>query len=385
MKKLFQHLSIALFSTAVLISCVDKENDSNTQKDFSSLQRVSFEKSADKLVSSEDTGQLQYDASSSSYKKVFRKTYEKSFVVSEPSVLKPTSSAEIIYPGSILSGSSFLEHNYDPIVLSNPYKEVTLSMSLKGSNYPVTMNAEPTLSSIRFAINQLLAGNKEEIEAEYIPSDFTYQSDSISHEESFNKSFSTHVDFNVMGGLVKADFNYETSSSYIKKQSYILVKLNQKVYSASIDPKHYTDWAEGTFDISQFGSHEPVYISNVEYGRSAYFLIESNLSKEEASKMLNASVSVALKAVTGSVSVSYSEEFKKLFAEQKIRVKVVGGPTNKGILTNYSEFMDFIKNTTTDELIKSSAPISYTVRRLKDNTKVEIVELYKETKLELED
>lgn len=201
--------------------------------------------------------------------------------------------------------------------------------------------------------------------------------------ESFNKTLNIHANANVLGGLFSAKFNYNDSFTSSKSSKYVLVKLNQTFYNTSIDPKHYKDWFSREVDTKEFGTHEPVYVSSVDYGRAAYLLIETNMSDEEVKKMVSGSVDFSFKAIGGSVGASYERNMKRLFSESKIRVVIVGGPARlAGQVNSYESFLEFIRTPDIDALVSSAAPIAYKVRRLKDNTEVEVKSIIKEKALE---
>ncbi|EKT4498712.1 flavomodulin, partial [Flavobacterium psychrophilum] len=55
-----------------------------------------------------------------------------------------------------------------------------------------------------------------------------------------------------------------------------------------------------------------------------------------------------------------------------------GGPLNGGLITNLDGLRRFLTKPTPIELIGGSVPISYTVRRLRDNTEVDVRTVYKQ-------
>jgi thiol-activated cytolysin len=56
---------------------------------------------------------------------------------------------------------------------------------------------------------------------------------------------------------------------------------------------------------------------------------------------------------------------------------VVGGPTQLAQqISDYASFVSFIQSPTTASLVASSVPISYKVRRLKDNTQVLVKDIF---------
>ncbi|MDR2066074.1 MAG: thiol-activated cytolysin family protein [Prevotellaceae bacterium] len=170
--------------------------------------------------------------------------------------------------------------------------------------------------------------------------------------------------------IVKAEFNYENSQSTTNDEKYVLIKLKQYIYSVGIDPLY--EWVEGGLVASQCGEYEPVYISSVNYGRVAYLLIQTKATTAETKKMVNASVELSVGGIGGSANYAYNQEFKKLFNESKIKVSVLGGPAT--VVTGYDGFIAYMKNM--EGLTITSKPISFTVRRLKDNTQVDIVNYY---------
>lgn len=361
-------------SASLLTSCSNddkKDNDST----LSSLQPVTFAAKPDNIVSSKKTGTQELNPTTGNNEYVYLTTVQKQTTLSPLSIINEAN-LDVIYPGSILRGSSFMNATYDPLVLKNAFKPIVLSISLKGK-IPVTANILPIPSEVRNAISGLISQNKNNIDYEAIPTYYEYQSNEITTEDSFKKALDAHLNVNVLGGLVKANFGYTQSSGSTNTKSYVMVKVRQRLYSMTIDPKYYTDWIDGNISTNNFGTHEPVYVSNVDYGRVAYILIETSKDEAYNNMMVKASVGVALKVVDIGVDVNYSEELKKLFAQNKVKVMIVGGPvTLGGKVTDYNSFVNFLQAPTPSDLVSSSAAISYKIRRLKDNTEVEVKDMY---------
>ncbi|WPO80833.1 thiol-activated cytolysin family protein [Flavobacterium sp. KACC 22761] len=371
-KATFLALSI---STALITSCSNDDNKNDSGTNLNDLQQVAFANKPDKVISSVKTGTQELNPTTGNNEYVYLTTIEKQTTLSPLSIINEVN-LDVIYPGSILRGSSFMNATYDPLVLKNAFKPVVLSMSLRGK-IPVTASTLPIPSEVRNVITGLMSNSKNDIDYEAIPTYYEYQSDEITTEDSFKKALDAHLNVNVLGGLVKANFGYTQSSSSTATTSYVMVKVRQRLYSMTIDPKYHTDWIDGNINDNNFGTHEPVYVSNVDYGRVAYILIETTKDETYNSKMVKAAVGVALKVVDIGVDVSYSEEFKKLFAQNKVKVMIVGGPLALGgKVSDYNSFVEFLKTPTSSDLVTSSAPISYKIRRLKDNTEVEVKDMY---------
>lgn len=368
-------------SAVLFVSCSDdnKDNDSNTT--LEDLKSVVFENKPDNVLSSKKTGTQELNPTTGNNEYVYLTEVEKQTTLSPLSIINEAN-LDVIYPGSILRGSSFMNAVYDPLVLKNAFKPVTLSMSLRGEL--VNAITLPIPSDVRNTINGLVGKNKNSIDYDAIPTYYEYQSDEVTTEDSFKKALDAHLNVNVLGGLVKVNFGYTQNSGSTNTKSYVMVKVRQRLYSMTIDPKYYTDWIDGDINTNNFGTHEPVYVSNVDYGRVAYILIETAKDEAYNNMMVKASVGVALKVVDIGVDVNYSEEFKRLFAQNKVKVMIVGGPLSLGgKVTDYNSFVNFLQAPTPNDLVSSSAPISYKIRRLKDNTEVEVKDMYTEQFKEL--
>jgi len=380
-KNVFFALTIgaALFTAC---SSDDNKNDENNNATLDKLQTVVFAAKPDNVLSSKKTGVQELNPTTGNNEYVYLTEIEKQTTLSPLSIINETN-LDVIYPGSILRGSSFMNATYDPLVLKNAFKPVTLSMSLRG-DLSVSANILPVYSEITNATNILVNKNKNLIDYNAIPTYYEYQSDEITTESSFKKALDAHLNVNVLGGLVKANFGYTQNSGSSTLRNYVMVKVRQRLYSMNIDPKYYTDWIDGDINANNFGTHEPLYVSNVDYGRVAYILIETAKDESYSNMMVKASVGVALKVVDVGVDVSYSEEFKKLFAQNKVKVMIVGGPIDLGgKVTDYNSFVKFLQAPSSSDLVSSSAPISYKIRRLKDNTEVEVKDMYTEQFKEL--
>lgn len=381
-RKAFIHLILAGAIISGVTSCREGGEDLGSQGNINSLQAVSFSDQASKVISSEKTGYTRYNPANSTTEYEYLNVVEKTHTLSPLSFVDARNN-DVIYPGSILIGESFMKGSYDPLVTKTPYKDVMVSVSLRGANFPVKASSKPILSEIRNTTNGLVAKYKSEIDYSFVPAYVSYQANSVNTTSSFNKSFNLHANANVLKGLVSAKFSYEDSFKSSSSQKYVMIKLQQVFYNASIDPKHFDDWFDGTVNTKDFGSYEPVYVSSVDYGRTAYLLIETNESEEETKKMISGGVNFAFNAVSGSVEASYNRTLKKMFQESKIRALIVGGPARLGgQISDYNSFIEFIKTPSIDDLVSSAAPVSYKIRRLKDNTEVEVKEVLSEKELQ---
>lgn len=375
---------ISLFSTVIFItvSCGDKGDD--TARTIEQLKQVVYEKEAPKTIASKKTGNVVLDPTTGKNVYEYLSTVQEQYVITPLSVVAENMS-DVIYPGSILRGDSFMKGKYDPLVLKNEFNPVILSVSLVG-DINVSETTKPILSEVRKTMNTLVARQKDKIDYGFVPAVFSYESNTVTTEEHFKTSLKIHAEANVMAGLVKASFDYEKDQSNSLTKSYVMVTFRQHIYNVSIDPKHYSNWIMGDIDVKDMGEYEPLYISSVDYGRVGYVFVQTNKSVEEVRKMVKASLEVAVKYVDASANAEYTSEFQRLFQEGKVKVKISGGPVelaNK--VDNYESFVKFVQMPNAENIAKTSVPISYKVRRLKDNTEVQVIDTYTHNVVEQKD
>jgi len=376
MKKYFFYNTAVISLSAFTFLACSNNDDSSDSNELNGMQTVRFEMKSDNELSAVATGNTAVIDGVA--KKEYIVTTEKSDMIDVPSLSRESNiESTLLYPGSILRGSSFINGNYDPLVLKNSFKPVDLYLTIKGSSNIGKNSVLPKGSAIFQAISDLRLDNKAYFRLDYIPANYTFESTEINNEESFIKSNKIHAKANY-AKLVSTSFNYSNSTSSTNKTKYVLVKLNQTVYSVGIDPKYKTDWIDGDITKKEAGDYEPVYISSVDYGRIAYILVETSLNTQEVKNIVESSIKVGIGKVGGNVDYTKNEEFKTLFSSNKVHVSVMGG-NSKNIITDYDSFLKYLKlEATADDLIASSAPISYTVRRLLNNTQISIVNQYKD-------
>lgn len=380
MKKVFY---LSLLIVAVLVTSCKKESAAIK---FESLKRVEFtDQGGTRIISEKKTGNTAYDEEEEKTRYEYLITVQHPYTIAPMSIVNETMS-DIIYPGSIVRGDEFMNGKYAPVRMKNEFEPVELSVTLNGKDIKVSQSVLPVLSKVRQARNDLIAGQMNKIKGEFIPAVYSYDSHEITTEASFKRTLKIHANIQVIGGIAKADFDYNSSNSSSSKKKYVMIAFRQYLYNMAIDPKHYSQWIKGDIDTQDMGDYEPLYISSVDYGRTGYILVQTNESIEEATKTIKAALEVAIKWGKGGVNVEYDSKFKSLFKENRIKIKIVGGPAELAVGVNSPEsFTKFIQLPKAEELIASSAPIAYKVRRLRDNTEVDVIDVYTESKIDFKD
>lgn len=374
----------SLFLTTALFMGACSDKGDAALKTIEELKPVVYQQEAPKQVASKKTGNIVVDPTTGKNRYEYLTTVQEQYTVTPLSVVAENLS-DVIYPGSILRGSSFINGKYDPLVLKNEFAPVTLSISLRG-NINVSETTKPVLSQVRQVMNDLINRQKDKISYDFVPSVYSYESNKVTTEEHFKSSLKIHAEAGVLKGLIKASFNYDHIDNSSTNEQYVMVIFRQHIYNVSIDPKHYSTWVVGDIDTRDMGEYEPVYISSVDYGRVGYIFVKTNKSVEEVSKMVKASLEVAVKYIDANANMNYTNEFKRLFQEDKVKIKISGGPVelaNK--VDSFESFVKFVQMPNAENITKTSVPISYKVRRLKDNTEVQVIDTYTHNIIELKD
>lgn len=362
-----------IFLTAIVVSAIlavscSKDNDNGTTdpvaNELANLKAVTFPVMEDQQVATESGWNPR------GIKKLI--STRKQMVVN-PMQLVNEQSTDVIFPGSVLRGDSFLQGKYDPIAISNP-GEITISTSLQGKDLNVKTRSLPTISDVRQKINDLLKNNQDKIDAKNAPSYITYLANSVTSVTSFNKSFRLHVGVDILKQLVEVGFNYNPSEFRANGRDYVLIKVRQPLYNLAVDPIEPSQW--GT--LKNVGDTEPVYVSSIDYGRVAHLLIQTDRSHEDVEKIIDATVKVNVAKIVGvDVGGGYTEITKKWFSEGKIVAIAAGGPLSQSkSIKDFDSFIKFLETPDAESLIQSAVPIGYKVRTLKDNKEVEVRTTY---------
>lgn len=363
-----------LFVAATIFAGCSSDDD-GTPNQYANLKKVEFPEVKEQVLSSTPTGNVIGN------KKELLQVVRYQMTLS-PVELVDGRNTDVIFPGSVLRGDAFMEGEYSPVVIKNP-TQVTISATLQGANVKASSKCLPVLSEVRQAINDLIYNNNDKINYSNTPAYLSYRSNEVTTTESFNKTFGIHAKVNVLGGIVKANFDYEENNYSFSSKKYVLIKVRQHLYNISMDPIAANDWGE----LSDVGEYEPVYVSSVDYGRVAHLLIETTESVDSISKLIKGGIDAHFsKIVSIDVKADYKTKITKLFTNKQIKIMIAGGTVSSvNSVRDYDSFMKFLGIPGPEELVQSSVPIGYKVRSLRNNREVEVRTLYTEKRLVVEE
>lgn len=271
----------------------------------------------------------------------------------------------VFYPGALFRAKSVIEGEYTPIVADR--QPIIISTDLQGKDDPTIIVHDPSLSTVRKAINELISRHFNAPAA-----NLTY-----SIEDVYDKA---HLKI-AMGGNYKGAVNAVEASagfSFDKEKNRFLVKVQQVFYELSIDaPKQASDFFIKEFDYQgELGEDKPLYISSVKYGRILLLGIETTMSKKDAEAKLQASV------LSGKIGVNAEAAYEDLLKESTIKGRVLGGNAKLGAIASIGleQVKKFIEEGATLSTENPGAPIAYKFKELGTNRAFKTVIYSKYTK-----
>lgn len=392
MKQAIKKVTI-LFATTlgfVLFSCNDDNEVESPKPIIESLLPVFFTKTAPKTLGSKKTGEFVYDPFIKMDMYEYVTTVEKPYEIAPILVATPTNN-NVLFPGSILKGGAFMKGKYEPVSIKNVDKitPIPFFVTLNGNkkvnynSFDVNTTIKPTKRIVEPTISVIVFNERDKIDYEFTPAVYHHESSSISTIEGCKQILNIHTDSQTLENILKTKFGYTKKVSSNLKRKYVMVSFKHSLYNASVDAQ-YSKWVKEAIDPKTVGEYEPVYVSNVAYGRIGYVLIETQKSARYIKKMMKASL-INILGYSDSYA-EYVKELKSLFSENKIRFMINGGPVELGgQVDSYESFKKFVQMPNAQNLAETSVPISYKIRRLKDDTKVKMYDTYTESFIELKE
>ena len=175
--------SVILASLVTVVACSKSEESFSDQ--LSGLKAVNFSEQAEKVETEKPTGRVVGG------KLEYLQTVKKQLLLSPVEIVNDRN-LDVIYPGSVLDGESFLNGTYNVLTVKNP-KDITLSTTLQGPAASVKTTAKPELSDVREKINSLVSQNSTAVDYNNTAAYLTYISNEVFSQESFCKSFGIHA------------------------------------------------------------------------------------------------------------------------------------------------------------------------------------------------
>lgn len=283
------------------------------------------------------------------------KTYKAAPGFDQMIVLSPL--ASVIYPGALIKGETISTGTYEPISASRaPITIFTNFKNITGS-IQRTVEDPSKQSDIEEAIKDILSGDITGA----TPADMNFSVESVYSEEHLKAS----IRANYSGPTVDLGGSFSYSSDKIENN--IVVKFVQSYYDVIMNtPQKPSDLFTELPDVSSFGSTLPNYVASVKYGRMLLFTATSSYS--HAKMQAAFSVDYSSGATTGDAETD--SEYAKIRSTSTIKGFVLGGSGSDAVktITGMPGVLTFIQNGGNFSKDSPGAPLSYTLKNIKDNT-----------------
>ncbi len=289
--------------------------------------------------------------------------YKLSAAFDESILLDPT--ADIMYPGCAVKGSTIADGTY-AILSGCETTPVTFSINLVPVNPSDAPRTKATMVNIRKsdydeALKQMLTLDYREA-----PVVTSASAEKVSNAKEFMAKLG------VVAKTQVGDFGVNLGLNFDNNKTYVVAKCIQKFFTVSMDaPIGQTIFK--TVDTQYMDNMQPVYVSNINYGRMLFF----TLASENDSKLAQGALQFALSKLNGMEGVDITPEleaaYKSVLSTSDLRVTIVGGDNQyqseviRGGLDAMQKFMEM--RIPYDQM----KPISFGLRYAVDNSQARVV------------
>ena len=291
------------------------------------------------------------------------KKYTISQAFDETILLDPTT--DIIYPGCALKGNSIGDGTYAAIT-DCQLGDITFSINLSPENPAEKSKTKYTVKNIR-------KSDYQDALNEWATMQFKEGAQTtIQSVEKITNNTELVVK---LGAAVKssiADVSTSFGFNFNKKKNHILAKVIQKVFSVSTDFPRNTPTIFNKVDKTYFENYQPVYVSNINYGRILYLCIDT----DESEKDVQAALDFAIKKIKNTdvtIDANAETKYKNILSKSDIHITILGGgATLQREVTNAN--LEAVKRFLDQHVpINQLQPISFSLRFAVDNSQARVL------------
>jgi thiol-activated cytolysin len=272
----------------------------------------------------------------------------------------------VLWPGNLVQGKSLASGVPQAVPIFDRAPAKLFLAVVSGDSAGASQKMYRTVdrlsgSSAMQAMNEILAGYKGAAAAKYT---FTQEKVHSSTQINFTLGFG----YSGPATTVDGRFGFQMSNA----QSRVAVRLTQQFFSMAMDDPQ---GAAGVFGPSvspstllpYVGDGNPLcYISSVTYGRVFILVYESTASELALQQALN----FAYSGGVASGNIKDTLTYNQVMSQTKVTVTQIGGDASAGLLLtspkNFKTITEFLSKGANFSPTNVGAPISYTVKYLRD-------------------
>lgn len=282
------------------------------------------------------------------------------------------------HPGLPLNGDDFMQAK-----LKRVYKDATKAFSLTlqfpANKYDIKLPYGPDKMDLDDSLRVILQAKAEDIYKENEAMNYIdlFATD-VTTAESCNQVFNKFCSKTVLDDWLMSAFGLNESLYHAYGPHYVALKVRQKFFSVSVPPVRPADW--GT--LKDLGAYEPLYVSDVDYGRELNLVARTDMSAEQFKDLFQKALQASMDPKSGRKYDQERKKLDKMLTEKKISVVINQGEKNPfSSISDYTALLDFLRMPSAADFLDYCTPIAYKVKAVRDNRPIVVRASHTEQRL----
>lgn len=274
------------------------------------------------------------------------------------------------HPGILLDGENFMKAKLTQVFGVTPYSSFTFTLQLPANRYDKIQLLTPNEMILDDSLRVILQAKAEDIYKENEAMDYIdLSATDVTTAESCNKVFYYFCSKIVLDDWLTSAFNLHESEYNAEGPHYVALKVRQKFFSVSLQPVRPADW--GT--LKDLGAYEPLYVSDVDYGRELNLVARTDMSAEQFKDLFKKALQASMDPKSGRKYDQERKKLDKMLTEKKISVVINQTSKNpfSGI-SNYTSLLNFLRIPSAADFFEYCTPIAYKVKAVRDNRPIAV-------------
>jgi len=271
-----------------------------------------------------------------------------------------------VYPGKLLNGEDFMKANLTEVSRATPYSSFTFTLQLPANKYDKIQLLTPNDRDLDDSLRVILQAKAEDIYKENEAMNYIdlFATD-VTTAESCNKVFYYFCSKTVLDDWLMSAFGLNESLYHAEGPHYVALKVRQKFFSVSLQPVRPADWGTVKKDL---GAYEPLYVSDVDYGRELNLVARTDMSAEQFKDLFQKALQASMDPKSGRKYDQERKKLDKMLTEKKISVVINQTSKNPfSSIPDYTALLDFLRIPSATDFYNYCAPIAYKVKAVRDN------------------
>ena len=268
------------------------------------------------------------------------------------------------HPGILLDGENFMQAKLTEVYNDAP-KAFSLTLQFPANKYDIKLPYGPDKKDLDDSLRVILQAKAEDIYKENEAMNYIdlFATD-VTTAESCNQVFNKFCSKTVLDDWLTTAFNLHESEYNAEGPHYVALKVRQKFFSVSVPPVRPADWGK----LKDFGAYEPLYVSDVDYGRELNLVARTDMSAEQFKDLFKKALQASMDPKSGRKYDQKRKKLDKMLTEKKISVVINQGEKNPfSNIPNYTALLNFLRIPSAADFFEYCTPIAYKVKAVRDN------------------